>query len=103
MKTRKLPSAITITIAQYYFNREKQYKANRHHVSGQPTQYTTIHTNYKWDKEADIDKIGEACGKYGFSIQCCAGTFWLFGKSKNLVYIVNEDSWPLAKIEKRAK
>ncbi len=101
MKTRKLPSAITIAIGQYFWNREKQYKINSHFVSGQPIQYSVIRTDYKWDKQADIDRIDEACNKHKFGIQMCVGTCWLYGKSKKLVYIVNEESWPLAKVEKR--
>lgn len=98
MKTRTLPKDLTIALARYYINCDKQYDILTH-SNGQGIQRTVILSDYKWNKNADCDNILAMARKYDFRCQASSGTFW-FSKGKNS-YHTNGTLWPLAEVNKK--
>lgn len=98
MKQIKLPNEIVIAIGQYYINSNKQtettMQSSKDAFGKFCMVYVTVRSEYKWDKDADWDRISKAAHKYSYRITACAGTFWVFKNTRS--YVVSEDSWPLA-------
>lgn len=86
--SKLLPHDIIFGLAMYYANRGLKVGINKQEKS--------------WNKKEDLERIDKACAKHKFKFCASAGTFWFVHKhSRKLIYVVNENTFPLAKIEKR--
>jgi hypothetical protein len=96
---RKLPKAIVAAIAMYYANcglaeATKPAMHSRTVVCQQPLQTKRA----KWNKHKDLEDISSAAGKYGYSFEACSGTFWFYRKGRLGHLVVDNVSFPLARI-----
>jgi hypothetical protein len=101
MKTKlvKLPAKLTIAIGQYYINRNlsKPRVIATTYYRGKKID-ETLKDGKPWDKSASLKLIEESTS---FGWEAIAGTFWFYKPSvKNKRYMVNENTWPLAEVEK---
>lgn len=91
----KLHKDIMLAIATYYANRG--FRCDSTFVDN---QLTAVFTGYKWNKEADLERVTKACLRHGCEYVASAGTFLVRRRDKR-VFRVDDKCFPDAVPVKR--
>jgi hypothetical protein len=77
----KLNSRILLALARYYMHRERSRK--EHPLCPTCTTVLPRKSDWKWDKDADLDAISEVALDSGWYIEAATGTFWFTRPTKS--------------------